>query len=91
MPCNCVWNRFGWPEAGMTDSVIAFDFSDTWRLKAGVEYKVTERLALRGGYAFVINPVPDHTLNPGNPDSNQHNFSIGFGNKWNKISMRTKS
>ena len=73
------------PEAGVTDTTIDFDFRDTWQIKAGVEYQVTECLALRGGYAFVTNPVPEHTLNPGNPDSDQHNFSIGFGYKWNKI------
>jgi long-chain fatty acid transport protein len=50
----------------------------------GGEYKVSEKLSLRAGYAFVETPVPGLTLNPGNPDSDQHNITVGFGYKIRK-------
>jgi long-chain fatty acid transport protein len=73
------------PAAEFTDSSTALDWEDVLTVKVGVEYKATEKLSFRGGYAYVETPVPAHTLEPGNPDSDQHNFSIGFGyiiNKW---------
>jgi long-subunit fatty acid transport protein len=31
--------------------------------------------------------VPDRTLSPDNPDSNQHNFAFGIGYKISKITL----
>jgi len=73
------------PKAGFTDSSTPLDWKDAWSIKVGAEYKVNERLSLRGGYAYVETPVPDHTLNAGNPDSNQHNISAGFGYRIKEI------
>lgn len=73
------------PAAGFTDVTMTLDWQDIWLLKAGADYKINERLSLRCGYTYVETPVPDHTLAPSNPDSDQHNFSIGAGytaGKW---------
>lgn len=67
------------PAAGVTDSKQVFDWKDAWQYKAGIEYRATDRLALRTGYAFIESPVPEKTLDPGNPDADQHNISIGGG------------
>lgn len=67
------------PEAGVTDTSVPLDWRNTWLFKIGAEYKATEKLALRGGYAYIQNPVPMHTLEPGNPDSDQHAITVGFG------------
>lgn len=72
------------PEAGFSDSSTPLDWKDMWRVGAGMEYKANERLALRGGYTFLENQVPEHTLGPASPESNQHAFSIGLGYKMNK-------
>jgi long-chain fatty acid transport protein len=51
----------------------------------GVDYKICDRFSLRGGYVFQQTPVPERTLSPGNPDSDQHYVSVGFGfrpGKW---------
>ena len=72
------------PAAGFTDTTIDLDWHDSWLIKLGVEYEVNDRLALRTGYAYVENPVPERTLSPANPDADQHNFSIGFGYKIGK-------
>ena len=70
------------PQAGLSDTSIDFDFRNVLMIKFGVDFKVSDSIAVRGGYAYVPATVPECTLNPGNPDSNQHNFSIGFGCHW---------
>lgn len=76
--------RRGAPQAGFSNILLDFRWEDSWSIKFGVEYKVSEEFSLRGGYAFVETPVPGLTVNPGNPDSDQHNFSMGFGYKIRK-------
>jgi long-chain fatty acid transport protein len=75
------------PQAGFTDTSTPLDWKDIWTIKVGAEYKVNERLALRGGYAHSDTSVPDHTLDASNPDSKQHNVSVGFGYKFKKIDI----
>lgn len=67
------------PQAGLTDSVIPMRWKDIWLLKAGAEYKLDNRISLRGGYTYFESPVPEATLEPGMPDSRQHYICLGFG------------
>jgi long-chain fatty acid transport protein len=67
------------PAAGLTDSSVQMNWKDSWQYKLGLDYKVDDHFSVRGGYAWVPTAVPDETLEPGNPDANQHNFSIGTG------------
>jgi long-chain fatty acid transport protein len=67
------------PAAGLTDASTPLDWKDSWQFKIGAEYRMSDTLALRAGYAFINTPVPDHTFEPGNPDADQHNVSIGMG------------
>jgi long-chain fatty acid transport protein len=69
------------PGTGISDGSIDLDWDDAWSAKVGVEYLINERVALRTGYAYVQSPVPESDVSPINPDSDQHNFSIGFGYK----------
>ncbi len=73
------------PQAGLVSRSSPFNWRDVWDLKVGMEYRATEKLALRLGYAYVPTPVPENTLDPANPDSNQHNFSVGIGCKRGKM------
>ena len=63
----------------ITDSSTPLDWKDSWQYKLGLEYRMSERHFLRCGYAYIKNPVPEQTLEPGNPDADQHAFSIGTG------------
>jgi long-subunit fatty acid transport protein len=52
---------------------------------AGMDYKINDRFSIRGGYVYQQTSVPDFTLNPGNPDSDQHFIALGIGyrpGKW---------
>ena len=73
------------PQAGISDFVLDYDYDDTWFYKIGVDYKFTAEWSIRAGYAYVESPVPGRTLNPANPDADQHNFGLGVGyakEKW---------
>jgi long-subunit fatty acid transport protein len=39
----------------------------------------------QSGYVYYINPVPDRSLSPDNPDSNQHNLMFGIGYQTGKF------
>lgn len=69
------------PQAGLSDFSIDFGYKDTWMIKVGAELAIKDRYYLRGGYAYVENPVPNQTLNPGDPEADQDSFSVGFGYK----------
>ncbi len=75
------------PAAGVADSRTPLDWNDSWQFKAGIDYRVNETLSLRGGYAFINTPVPEHTLSPAAPDADQHNFSIGTGYRTGKWTL----
>jgi long-chain fatty acid transport protein len=63
------------------------DWSDVWRPFIGFEYKATDWLDLRAGYAFdqeAINNVYADYLVPAN---NRHYFSVGPGFHWRNWSL----
>ena len=70
------------PAAGVVDGAAPLDWEDSWQTKIGAEYRHGEAFAFRGGYAYIPTPVPDHTLEPGNPDADSHNLHLGFGYRW---------
>jgi long-chain fatty acid transport protein len=67
------------PAAGFSDGTTRLDWRDSWQLKIGADWRLTENSSLRAGYAHIPTPVPERSLEPGNPDANQHNFSVGVG------------
>jgi len=75
------------PAAGFTDASVDLEWKYQWFLKFGGEYMLNEKIFLRGGYLYSMSPVPDRTLSPDNPDSNQHNFSFGIGYKTGNITI----
>jgi long-chain fatty acid transport protein len=77
------------PAAGLMDTTVPQDWDDSWQYKLGVEYLPREHIALRAGYAFISEVVPEHTLGPGNPDADAHNFSVGFGYRRGRLVIDT--
>lgn len=88
------WSRFSQtridlkhevPAAGLTDVSSDAGWKSSWVYKLGWEHRLTDRFCLRGGYVYATSPVPDRTLSPDNPDSDQHNLSLGFGYKFGRF------
>jgi len=75
------------PEAGFADSSTPLNWKDAWIAKIGADYKLNDKLAVRGGYAFVKTQVPEHTLEASSPESDNHNISVGLGYKTKQITL----
>lgn len=67
------------PAAHFGDVKEPLDWKDVWLAKAGMEWEAWPGIRLRGGYAYAQTYVPGETLSAGNPEANQHNFSVGLG------------
>jgi long-chain fatty acid transport protein len=56
-----------------------FDWMDSFFYELGAEWKFAEQWALRAGYIFSENSVPNHTFGPVVADTDRHIFSVGLG------------
>ncbi|MFA5500378.1 MAG: outer membrane protein transport protein, partial [Candidatus Omnitrophota bacterium] len=65
----------------MEDVDIRYDYHNTCAYKFGVEYLLTDSLALRGGYIYNESATPERNWRPSVPDSDMHFFSFGTGYK----------
>jgi len=57
------------------------NYEDSYSLRLGLEYRINESWAIRGGYLRDNNAVPDDYVEPTLPEGTRDLFSIGFG--WN--------
>ncbi len=56
------------------------DFSDSWEIRTGFEYRLSKNINLMAGYHRAISPVPDQSGRVSNYiDMDQHIFSLGAG------------
>ena len=63
---------------------VPLNWSDEFVYRAGLEYELTERIALRAGYAYGESPVPDSTLLPLTAGLVEHAFTAGIGYHWRR-------
>jgi long-subunit fatty acid transport protein len=64
---------------------VPLDWKSEFVYRAGLEYDVTENLALRLGYCYGPSPVPDSTLTPMTAAINEHTLSVGTGYRWRNL------
>lgn len=55
------------------------DWRDVCAFRFGAEYRATDRLALRAGFAYDPSPAPAETLGPELPDADRLNYMLGVG------------
>jgi long-chain fatty acid transport protein len=63
----------------LIDTKSARKYKNTPAFRLGGEYKVTEQLVARLGFAYAISPVPDGYVTPETPDANRINYTAGIG------------
>jgi long-chain fatty acid transport protein len=56
-------------------------WEDVVALRLGAEFRVTDPLALRAGFAYDPSPVPADTMGPELPDADRFNYMVGAGYK----------
>ncbi len=62
---------------GRAASVTEEHWRDSWFLALGAEYRATQALTLRAGFAYDQTPVPTETRTPRIPDADRYWLSIG--------------
>lgn len=63
----------------LRDTIITRNFENSWSLRIGAEYRVTDQIAIRGGYFYDETPVPDRAVDPILPDGSRNALTFGFG------------
>ncbi len=66
-------------DVGIETEPLALGFVDTWTLRAGVEWRASETVELRGGYVFRPTPAPRQTGATAYLDNDAHIASLGAG------------
>jgi long-chain fatty acid transport protein len=67
---------------GVDESTSEKNWESTWRYALGAEYRLLDWLALRAGYVFDNNPIPDETADYLVPASDYHIATVGAGVGW---------
>ena len=63
---------------GATLDTLTFNFQDVWRFSAGVNYRLSTALTLKGGLALDMSPVPDGSVRSVRlPDEDRTWVSLG--------------
>ena len=70
---------FGNPMAPTTASALIQDYEDTFILRLGAEYRLSDVLCLRAGCGYDQTPIQDEHLSPTLPGANRNNVALGLG------------
>lgn len=77
-----------WVIAGMEEaSEFTLKWEDTWDFKVGVEYRLSDSLALRAGFYTDNSPSPEETLNILLPSIDYRVVTFGLGYTRGKINV----
>jgi long-chain fatty acid transport protein len=63
--------------SGALISSVDYSWKDTWRYSVGANYKLNDKLTLRGGVAFDQTPMDDAHRTPRLPDGDRTWLSVG--------------
>lgn len=65
--------------ASLVDTKSARNYRNTFALRLGGQYKITEHLITRLGVSYGITPVKDGYVTPETPDANRISYTVGLG------------
>ena len=76
------WNsfdslEFNFENESQLDFGIAKFYKNSYAIRIGAQYEVSDKVDLRGGFAFDSSPVSDQYVSPDNPDNDRFLFSLG--------------
>ena len=63
----------------LEDTKSARNYENTFAFRFGGQYKATDKLDVRIGFAYGISPVPDGYVTPETPDANRIGYTFGLG------------
>lgn len=74
--------KFTDPSSLVKEAKSGRNYSDSYIIRLGAEYKVNSDIAVRGGLYYDKSPVSDEKLDPTLPDANRIGYNIGLGYKF---------
>lgn len=69
------------------DQTIPEEYEDSWQLRVGAHYDVSDKLTLRAGYIYDQTPQPIQSVSPLLPDANRNDFAFGLGYNFGKYQI----
>ncbi len=73
------------PVAGQTESINPRHYQNAYSLRLGMEYKMENNFTVRAGYLWDKHAVPDAYVEPSLPEGNRHNYTLGLGYRFGKL------
>ncbi|MCJ2164949.1 MULTISPECIES: OmpP1/FadL family transporter [unclassified Pseudodesulfovibrio] len=71
--------------APVVDTAEDFNYKSTWRFQLGLEYLMSEMLALRAGYVYDQTPTRGEYASVMLPANDRQMFTVGAGYKWDNL------
>jgi long-chain fatty acid transport protein len=65
------------PGSGVASQTIPENYSSIWQFRVGLERRLSDTWAIRGGYHFDNTPVPPASVSPLLPDQDRNGFALG--------------
>lgn len=59
------------------DEDIVENYKNSWQYRLGLERRLSDRFAVRGGYFFDQSPAPAESVSPLLPDADRNGFALG--------------
>ncbi len=75
------------PVGGKTESTSEKNYQNSASLRLGLEYRLNDDFALRGGYMRDNHAVPDKDVEPSLPEGDRDIYNFGFGYKMGAITI----
>jgi long-chain fatty acid transport protein len=69
------------------NQTVPEEYQDSWQIRLGTHYELTEALSLRAGYALDKTPQPIQSVSPLLPDDTRDIFSLGGGYNFGKYQI----
>lgn len=76
------WSTFdrlvlSFPDRPPLDQTVIEDYRNIWQFRAGLERRLGDHWAVRGGYHYDQTPVPTESVSPLLPDQDRHGLAVG--------------
>jgi long-chain fatty acid transport protein len=63
------------------------NWHDSYSVRVGADFYLSENDTLRAGYMYMTNPVPDETLTPLIPANVEHAITVGYGHNFGAVRL----
>jgi long-chain fatty acid transport protein len=88
------WSRYDqytidltYPSGDTDEELVLENWKNSWIARLGLQYDVTENLALRAGFMYDKTPQPVESMDPNLPDADRIVPTLGLGYKFGRFTI----